>query len=347
MGGSSSPRRARSSRAQTLATMVIALPAIIGAMGLAADIGNFYFNYVKVQTAADASVLSGAKYLPDQPCKAIATANMYATCLNGIRAGEVLSTTTTYGAHCPAPASTPVPIACATPVAPPGCTMPPQPRSALPACNLTMQVQRTVAYYFARLVGTNQGTLDVSATATTEVANPVGNIVPIGLQYTTIYSYGSPAALVFQPSPSGSIPAGDWGALALGGQQFTKVFGVGYSTKVSINDPVAPDRSATTAGPISAAIQARITVGQSTDPSGSPVPPPTYTANDARVVTIALVDWGAKGGCCRILGFAELWLGSVSNANISGYWVANGVDGFPDSTGTAPNDGALAIGLTQ
>src|SRR5208282_2630559 len=167
MGESMLPRPARPGRGQILAIMVIALPALIGAMGLATDVGNYYFNYVKLQTAADASVLSGAKYLPDQPCAAISTANMYATCFNGAAAGEVVSTTTSYDSKkCPAPASTPIPLACATPVAPLGCTMPAPPPSAEPACNLTMQAHRTVPFYFARLVGVAYGTLSVSATAT-------------------------------------------------------------------------------------------------------------------------------------------------------------------------------------
>src|ERR1700722_1996066 len=107
--GESSRQRVRRGRAQVLAILVIALPVMLGTIGLATDVGNYFFNYVKLQTAADASVLSGAKYLPDQPCTAISTANLYATCLNGVAAGEVVSTTTSYNStKCPAPATTPV-----------------------------------------------------------------------------------------------------------------------------------------------------------------------------------------------------------------------------------------------
>jgi hypothetical protein len=113
---------------------------------------------------------------------------------------------------------------------------------------------------------------------------------------------------------------------------------------VSINDAVAADRGST-AGPVSAAIKSRIDLGDSVDPSGSAIPPPSYTANDLRVITIPLVDWGAK--TLRIEGFAEFRLDSVSNGNITGYWIANGINGLPDPTGTAANEGALAIRLTQ
>jgi hypothetical protein len=351
MGESMPLRPLRRGRAQTLAIMIIALPVTVGTMGLATDVGNYFFNYVKLQTAADASVLSGAKYLPDQPCTAISTANMYASCFNAVAAAEVVSTTTSYGTKCPAPASTPVPVACATPVAPLGCTLPAPPPSAEPACNLTMQAHRTVAFYFARLVGVDHGTLNVSATATVPESAGAGSInnglVPIGLQYTTVYSHGARTVLLFQPNPAGPVAANHWSALALGGKSFTTVFPVGFNAKVSLNDAIAPDRSATTTGPVSASIQSRISAGLSVDPSGSPIPPPSYTANDARVVTFPLVDWGAPKGCCKVQGFAEFWVDSVSNANVTGYWIANGVNGSPDPDGTAPLDGALAITLTE
>jgi Flp pilus assembly protein TadG len=339
MGESRSPRTSRPGHAQTLAIMVIVLPALIGAMGLATDVGNYYFNYVKVQTAADASVLSGAKYLTDQPCSAILTANIYATCVNGIAAGEVISTTTSYGSKCPAPVSTPVPFACATPAAPLGCATPVPPPSAEPGCNLTINVQRTVPYYFARLVGVTSGSMNVSATATT--GPPVSSInsgtEPIAVQYSTVYSDGASVTLLFRQS---SLPNSWWGIM-LGGSPFTTNMPEGYEAKVSINDAVAPDRSLLP-GMTSAAIQTIITAGRSSDSSGTHL---TYTANDLRAATVALVDWGAAGGCCRIKGFAKIWIESVSNGNISG--IADGVNGVPDTTGTVANEGALAIGLTQ
>jgi hypothetical protein len=345
--GESKTLRVRRSRAQTLAVLVIALPAFIGAIGLAMDVGNYFFNYVKLQTGADASVLSGAKYLPDQPCRAIATADTYANCFNGIVDREVISTVTSYGKSCPAPASTPVPLSCPSPVPPSGCDMTTPPPSAEPACNLTMQVRRLVPFYFARLVGVDHGILSVSSTATLSEAGAVMGVVPVGLQYTTPYTYGSSTVLNFRPTPTGVIPANYWSTLALGGKTFTSVFPTGYNAKVMLNDAIWPDRSASTTGPISAAIQSRINLGDSEDPSGSAVPPPNYTASDPRAVTVILVDWGAPKGCCSVKGFAEFWVQSVSNANMSGYWIANGVNGSPDLTATAPLDGALAITLSQ
>ncbi|HLI63574.1 MAG TPA: Tad domain-containing protein [Terriglobales bacterium] len=351
MGESKPQRPQRRGRGQILVVLVIALPVFIGSLGLATDVGNLYFNYERLQIAADASVLSGAKYLPSQPCAAIATADIYATCFNGVASAEVMSTTTSYGSACPAPISPPAPSTCTTPRAPAGCTLPAPPASAEPGCNLTIQARRTVPFYFARLIGVDHGTINVIATAT--VSETLGlrslnyGLVPIGLQYTTVYSYGTHTTLLFRPNPTGAIPAGYWSALALGGKPFTTVMPSGYNGKVSIDDPVAPDKSAILTGPVSAAIQARINLGISKDPSGSPVPPPEYMIDDVRAVTVPLVDWGATGGCCRIKGFAQVWLESVSNGNISSYWIANGVSGSLDLTGTSPSNGALAITLTQ
>jgi hypothetical protein len=214
-----------------------------------------------------------------------------------------------------------------------------------------LQAKRTVPFYFGRLVGVDHGTLNVSATATVPETAGAGSLnnglVPIGLQYTRVYSHGARTVLLFQPNPTGTVPANYWSALARGGKSFTAVFPTGYNAKVLLNDPIAPDRSATTTGPVSAAIQSRNSAGLSVDPSGSPIPPPSYTANDSRVITVPLVDWGAPKGCCKVQGFAELWVASVSNANITGYWIANGVNGSPDPGGTAPLDGALAMTLTQ
>ena len=212
---------AKSSRpgGQTLALLAFVLPVLIGAMGLATDVANFYFNYVRVQTGADASVLSGVKYLPDQPGAAISTATTYATSFNSIAAAEIVSTTTSYDASlCPAPGSPPPP--------------------PVPGCELTMTIQRIVPYYFARLVGVNSGTMSVTASATAGVPAASVNygVVPIGVQVGTPFPYsdGAVAALPFLPNPRPPVAVGTWSSLALGGIAFTSNVPGGYPAKVSI-----------------------------------------------------------------------------------------------------------------
>ena len=149
--------------------MAFVMPVLIGAMGLATDVANFYFNYYRVQTAADASVLSGGMCLPSgngcngtcgkpsssSPCAPSETANHYATLpANGVSAGEITATTVGGG-----------------------------------GTTITMNVSRTVPYYFAKLVGVPPGTANVNATATAgalgtvnDITSSRSNFFPIGLQ---------------------------------------------------------------------------------------------------------------------------------------------------------------------
>ncbi len=312
--------------AQTFAIVLIILPAFIGAIGLAADVANYYLNYVRLQTAADASVLSGAKYLPDQPASAISTATTYATAYNGIAGGEISSITTSYDSTlCPSP------------------PLPPPPPA--PGCKLTMVIHRTVPFYFARLVNVKSGTLNVTAVATAGQPSFAINsdTIPIAIQYTAGYADGAPILLRFQQSVLVGSGFANWWGVMLGGISFASNMPKGYQGKVSINDAEAPDRSLLP-GPVSFSVQSLINGGAAVDPTGTYL---QHTANDLRAATVVLVDWGAGGGCCRIKSFAQIWVDSVTNGNISAHWIANGVNGVPDTTGTALKEGALAITLTQ
>ncbi len=331
IGGYIFRRVSRGRSAQAIVLFVFVLPAVIGAMGLAVDVGSYYLNYMKLQTAADAAVLSGVIYLPDQPSNAISTASNYATNYNGIAANEITSTTTSYDSTlCPAP------------------RVPPPP--PVPGCKLTMVVHRTVPFYFARMVNVNSGPLNVTAIAS--AARPANAInqgaLPIGVQYTAGYTDGTPVQLRLQRSSAVGSGWASWWGIMLGGVSFTSNMPNGYGGKVSINDSAAPDPSLSP-GPSDLSIQALINSGKAVDPSGTYA---QHTANDARQTTVALVDWGAGRSCCTIKSFAQLWIDSVSVSNgtitiISGHWIANGVNGIPDTTGTALREGALAITLTQ
>ena len=260
---------AKSSRpgGQTLALLAFVLPVLIGAMGLATDVANFYFNYVRVQTGADASVLSGVKYLPDQPGAAISTATTYATSFNSIAAAEIVSTTTSYDASlCPAPGSPPPP--------------------PVPGCELTMTIQRIVPYYFARLVGVNSGTMSVTASATAGVPAASVNygVVPIGVQVGTPFPYsdGAVAALPFVPKSHGGIHGcGRHLEQPCAGRYRVHLEPSGRISepRVSINEPVAPDKSVRCGNSASAAITKQIDGRQAVDSTGTYS---VHTANDMR-----------------------------------------------------------------
>lgn len=329
-------------KAQTLVLMVLVLPAFMGAMGLATDVANFYFNYVKVQTGADASVLSGVKYLPDQPAAAISAANTYATSYNGIAATEIVSTTTSYDAIlCPSPSS--------------------PPPAPVPGCKLTMTVKRIVPYYFARLVGVDSGTMDVTATAAAGVPASSINygLMPIGVQagssLPSPYSHDGAATLPYYQNPTTSIPAGAYSVLnclpslgctpppyctITGSSWFEEDAICGYPGTVSLGEPV-PEASVSS-GVVSAAISDRINLGNEVDPGGTYL---SHSATDPRVATVAFVNYAT---CCNVQAFAQLWINPVSpSGGITGNWIASGVNGAPDTTGTVPNASALAITLAN
>jgi Flp pilus assembly protein TadG len=180
----------------TLGLIVIALPALVGAMGLAMDVGNVYLQQHRLQTADDAAVLAGAFCLPSNSgCVPTTTASNYAA-NNGINTRSEIVTGPTVGT---APDGNP---------------------------DVSMTLKRTVPYYFARLVGINSVTVQVASTAEAGAAVTVFNAFPVGLQ-ECLAGMGAPCPYV----PGSSIVTfaakknaggtwvtgpGDWSALALG-----------------------------------------------------------------------------------------------------------------------------------
>jgi Flp pilus assembly protein TadG len=311
---------------QTIALMAIVLPAFIGAAGLAVDVGNFYFNYYKIQTAADATVLSAVQYLPNTG--AAQTAACCGTTSYGVANSLTGTDTVTF------------PI--------------------LTADTIQMSVRRTVPYYFARLVGVDSGTLNVTATAITGSPGSVNfpdctggtctppsslesNLVPIGLDSHTVASYtaGQPVDLIFRGISDNGPQY--WGGLILGGtgaSRFADELEFGFKYKLSVGDAVPPE-TGRKKGPTAKAIQDRIDLGISLYPSDScPVGTcavgSTFNPKNPRAVTVPLIDWSvcSKAASCTIEGFASVWLqgvgagsGCPGSADICGVWITTIMDG--------------------
>jgi hypothetical protein len=318
------PKRLRSLRewGQTLALVVIALPAFIGAMGLATDVGNFYYNYYKLQTAADTAVLAGAMCLPTQNnCTATTTANTYATA-NGVKGSDTITGPTVGGGN----------------------------------TTLTIGISRNVPYYFARLVGVNSGTVNVSATAQ---GGPVGsvnsnNLLPLGLQVclasvpadacsATPYTVGQTLTFAAK-SDDGS---GNWGALVLPLNSL--------SVCPTGGGCVSSDPGFAKIKHVIDDANARISQGLSVDPGGT-ASSHISTPADQRAVTVPLVDWGPGGvngsKPMNVYGFAEMWLTSASNggpggSTITATFISQTTNGTVDTGGTASDVGATAVKLIQ
>jgi type II secretory pathway pseudopilin PulG len=275
-------------RGLTMTLMVIALPAFIGAMGLAMDVGNLYFNHRKMQTAVDAAVLAGAQCLPgvssgDNVCNGTCGTGATGTCTPSQTASHyattngILNTDTITG-----------------------------PTVSAGDTQISMTVNRNVNYYFARLVGLNSGTVSVTATAEAGALGTATNVFDIAMQYC-----GTPdaSACFTQYSTynltNGSTAPGNWGPINPA------------SSGVSLCPSPASGCLPVSTGCASlkdaaSAAQTLISDGQTDYPSDTPQ---SFSPSDPRLVTIPLVDWGVAAGKStelNVYGFAEFFLTSVT-----------------------------------
>jgi Putative Flp pilus-assembly TadE/G-like len=277
-----------------VALILIMIP-LLSLIGLGADIGLLYFHWGIVQKAADAAVLAGAGYLPNQTSTAQTTARAYAT-TNGLGSSEILL----------------------TPV-------------AQDHMSITMTTSRTVPYYFLKLVGLSSGTVKPIAKAgiqqNTEQAR---GLIPIGLPCTTGntapncgYTTGTLYHLV-QAGTNGNggswnVGPGNWGRLALGapgGDQFLNNLINGYQGSINVGDNIRAETGQLN-GPTSAGVNdARVSTGIAvngtvTNPTLSTIP-----AYDPRLVAVPMVDFtGATGSSVQlpVTGFALMWLQSYTS----------------------------------
>ncbi len=350
-GPGGSPNRLRPTKGfgQALTLMVIALPAFVGAMGLAVDVGNFYFNYYRAQTAVDAAALAGATCL-----------SLPASCTAGAS-----STATSYAKNNdsfitldPDPVAAPV----TNSFCPGG-----------PACQITVSATQTVPYYFARLVGVTSGVFNVTATATggpmtsfTAPSSGTNNLMPIGLDYTSVFTNNSsvtPIAYKFSAGP------GNWGFLDLGGSCGRGDSGVscniqnGYSGTLNVWDGTSspasqPSMFVTTSPGVGTKFKAMNTY-RYTPCSGQTAT--SHPADSPCAICLPLVDWSydvskacTKGTCTvPVKGFAEMWVDSVTDrgasSSITATWISSLCPGGSFSPGSPPGikDGAIAIEMLQ
>jgi Flp pilus assembly protein TadG len=299
--------------------LTLAAATLIGAMALGSDVAVLYYNWMQLQKGADAAVLAGANYLPENASQAINTTNSYAA-FNGIKSSEIVSTT----------------------VAPDN-------------KSITILVSRTVPYLFARVLGLTTGLVKAASTASVPyVVTTVGGgvqsggsasygstvgrygLVPIGLDYTTQYVRDQAITL----NQSQGVGAGNWGSLALGGVGGSNLrtnIANGYSGPVSVGDWVTTEPGKKV-GPVDQGFTDRISQGQAVDPSGTFS---THSLDDPRAIVIPLVDWStAKGrSSVQVKGFVTVWVDSVSGGQIFTHFISQVI---ADSVGnpSATDEGA-------
>jgi Flp pilus assembly protein TadG len=324
---------------QTMAFMVIALPAFVGAMGLAVDVGNFYYNYYRLQSAVDAAALVGAKCLgttnpsniaatapgcngtcgtgSTSPCTPSQTATYYATTLNGVQSGEVIA-----------------------------------PNSPAPY-QIKIGATRDVPYYFARLVGTNSGSVSVSATAQGGALGTSYNAFPVAIQYCgTATASACYTQYTTYDLSNGTVAPGNWGPVSSGTTGSVSI--CTGAPCLPVDTGCASIKGVAYSNPDSALNRINSALG---NPLYSGDTPSSYVAGDPRLVTVPLVDWAPAHGAAtplNVYGFAEFFLTGVVKGSgcskgdpiISGQFINAVANGTTTSAGNA-DLGATAVKLIQ
>jgi hypothetical protein len=328
-----------SSRGQISVALILVMTVVLGAIGLGADAAVLYLNWVILQKGVDAAALAGAGYLQgnsESVASAVSVAVTYAE-NNGIKSSELIADGSGNQAYVPAPNYTTV----------------------------TVTAKRTVPYAFFKLIGLSNGTVAASATAqmplaagcvncSSAMATPApgsqptpaaGNIcsaigqcdvLPIGLDSSTPYSFDQPVTLNFE-----QVGPGNWDNLALGGNggsQLRTNIADGYQGPLAIGQWVLTEPGKAV-GPVNQGFSDRLSAGASEFPNDTA---DDHSPADPRVIIVPMVDWNSPNGKSevQIMAFAALWVVSEKNGTIQADFIQQ--EAF-DSTGsaTAPNDGAM------
>ncbi|MGA7762776.1 MAG: hypothetical protein WCA59_13600 [Candidatus Binataceae bacterium] len=328
-----------SAKGQISVALILMLTVILGAIGLGADAALLYFNWVILQKGVDAAALAGAGYLQgnsESAPNAISIAVTYAQ-NNNINSSELIADGSGNKAYVPAPNYT----------------------------TITVTAERTVPYAFFKLIGLSNGKVAATATAqmplsagcvncTSAIATPApgsqptptaGNIcsavgqcdvLPIGLDSSTPYTFDQPVTLNFE-----QVGPGNWDNLALGGNggsQLRTNIADGYQGPLAIGQWVSTEPGKAV-GPVNQGFADRLKAADSEFPNDTA---DSHNPANPRVIIIPMVNWNSPNGKSevQIVAFAALWVVSEKSGVIQADFIQQ--EAF-ESTGyaSAPNDGAL------
>ncbi len=336
--------RSRFSRGQILVLFTLALPVLLGVMGLGADIGVLYFNWVQLQKAADSAALAGAQYLANPAPSPQAVPTPGAGCTTGgSQVTDAQSAACTYATYNGALASE---VTSSVPA--------PNPPPSVPAGVQTIQVMLNrprVPTYFLHLVGLSSLAVKAQAIAMAPTCiNDGGNglfpigvpdVLPGGINLNSPQASGTTVTLVE------GVSAGNWEWLNIPSPNYTAPMtpipdNSGGNTQLAsaittgcINCSVATDSYLTpqtgnggASQPVSTAIGDRITsstnVGSTVTSSGGggtwsnsgpPTPPLPLPTGAEALVTVPVVNWTGSNGSSNpveVMGFAVVWLDSYT-----------------------------------
>lgn len=310
-------------RGQMIVVVALSITALLGGVALGTDVMLMYYKWERLQIAIDAAALAGANYLPEDPNGAKTAAISYAN-QNGILATELDT-----------------------------------PSVSADDTQITVSATRNVSYYFARVLGLQSQNVKASATAaspngtscigcallgpggggtfTPTYGSVVGQygLVPIGLQYTTVYNYNQSVTLQYNGNGNNVWGPGNWGYLALGGQgglTLRQNIDYGYSGPLQVNNWINT-QTGLQVGNGANGLQDRLNAGVQEYPGGTMT---SHSPNDPRVLFLPMVDWNDPNGtsAIEVMGFASIWLDSVNGGTLQAHFISQvAPDSIPNTTG--------------
>jgi Flp pilus assembly protein TadG len=301
-------RRRQQERGAVTVVMAVAMTAMIGLVALGTDVGRLYMAQQRIATVADAAALSGAQFLPHDRDGALAAVQQYLS-KNGVD--------------------------------PRGVTV----SVSEAERTLSVTVEDTVIYTFARIFGNPTGRVEASAVARVASVTGYNNVVPLGVVRAD-WQLGDPVVLKASAGV-GQYSPGNYGALTMGGRgasSFEANVAAGYDGWIRVGD-LLPTETGDMAGPTERALLSRI----ATDPLATWA---TVRKGSARIIIIpVLASFDMNGrGEVEIVGFGAFFVERVGTqgndrGSVYGRFLRYVVTG--ESTGSGGDFATYTIKLTH
>jgi Putative Flp pilus-assembly TadE/G-like len=281
-------------KGQIAVIVTLAVPVMVGVLALCCDVAVMYLNWQNLQKAADAGALAGATYLALSPTEAEQQARTYAM-RNGLADDEITSIVLD--------------------------------GSATPPRWITVNAQRTVPHYLARVFGLMRAPVRVSATAQIQPVNKAKGLVPIGVNCPSgiaanCFTAGTPVDLKLAMAGPGNWYPVQLGAP--GGNSYRNNIENGSAQGVAIGDWINTEPG-DLVGPTQQGFNFRAQQAQQSDPEGSFS---SHAINNQLVIELPLVNWDNVSGKSQVqvTGFAEFWITGVQgNGQVTGEFIQAGV----------------------
>jgi hypothetical protein len=337
-------RNAGRKRGQVLVLVAIGILVIVGVFGLSTNVAIFYSNWAQLRKEADAAAMAGANYLPDNPSQATSTAATRVS-TNGMAGDTILKNSTGSQGY-----------------------------NGTPYSSITVEVKRTVPYYFARPIraffgASTTAPITVTATAGVEPISAAKGRVPVGMPCkgascynggtctpnpdgTGCYSCGKTVTL-----QNGQSGPGNWDALICptygkGEPGYRQGIINGCPDAVAVGGTVTskPGNPNKTESYLGQRISGSDSCSPSTPPPGVCTPGgSTLNPSDPHVVLLPLVDTSQFQGrsTAQVYGFAEGWVVSASGSTVTIEFIMGPVDASGNPNPNGPATGAYGAVLLQ